>query len=287
MSAIGKSTMLRIHWRTILKGGTGAVFTPDAIDGDGRTRAKTIRTLLDERVIESVDVDNHSRYRLTPEFVAAAEPGRKPDLALIAGVQSLPDYRLNGLHGAALEESLSSPEYRYVAEHRDEYTFTDPWGKIVDPTKSGAPWDMLVRDDAFTAAVAARKLSIDTERAAKKNLAWGLNRIGALPDGADVSVFKPRSDDLLGASEIAFGDDPGQWEHDSTNVIHQLRERIEADCKALETVVRANAYVAARGGWEKFVAEYRTLLAARVAERVAADKAKAAEPAAGEAGAAS
>ena len=266
-----RPALLRQHWRAVLKGAAGAVFSQSDIDSDGRTRSKSIRTLVDEGVIEAVD-DTHF-YRFTAKCIAALEPGRKPDLALITGVASLPDYRLTQQPGVAVEErgagGLSFPEYRYVAEHRDEYTFTDPWGKVVDPTDRGAPWDMLIRDDALTAAIAARKLVIDTERATKKNLVWGLNRVGAMPEvqTRELAVFRPRSDDLLGASEIAFGDDPGQWEKDAEDVIRQLRERIAQDTHALSIVTHVNGFIRGRGGWGAFVDEYTIAIAERIAEK--------------------
>ena len=268
-----RPALLRQHWRAILRGAEGAVFSQADIDSDGRTRAKSIRTLLEEGVIAAVEGDyREPHYGLAPKYIATLEPGSKPDLALIAGVATLPDYRLR-LLGVALEaagaQGVTMPEYRHIAEHRGEYTFTDAWGKVIDPTASGAPWDLLVRDAAFDAAITARELVIDTERATKKNLVWGLNRVGAMPEvqTRELAVFRPRSDDLLGASEIAFGDDPGQWEKDAEDVIRQLRERIAQDTHALSIVTHVNGFIRGRGGWGAFVDEYTIAIAERIAEK--------------------
>ena len=277
-----RPALLRQHWRAVLKGAAGAVFSQSDIDSDGRTRSKSIRTLVDEGVIEAVDPlhrvalrlrDDTHFYRFTAKCIAALEPGRKPDLALITGVASLPDYRLTQQPGVAVEErgagGLSLPEYRYVAEHRDEYTFTDSWGKVVDPTDRGAQWDMLICDDALTAAIAARKLVIDTERATKKNLVWGLNRVGAMPEvqTRELAVFRPRSDDLLGASEIrirrrsgAVGEGRRRRHPPAARAYRAGHPRPEHRHPRQRVHPRP-------GGWGAFVDEYTIAIAERIAEK--------------------
>ncbi len=244
------------------------------IESDGRSQKRAVREAIEAGWIAEHDPEKESIVatdKAANEIVAV-----KPDLVELAGIATQSNYNLRELYGVSIG-NVELPVLRWIVEHRDEYTFTTSREPVVDlsayhPVRYGE--SLFVRDDAFLRARDERIFRLRVEEAVSSNFSWGLARAGHV-EPVDEDVFLISDGGLhFGGGGHYFGKDPSKWEAQAREIVASLRERIASDTRKVNVILRTNAAIAAAGGWDKFVAEYRARIEAALLKQ---DEKKAAE----------
>ena len=257
MATTTTKAMARRYWLLKIRGHEDVKFGSHDLDSDGRKVRTTVKAFMSEGLIETKD-DCFVGTKKLGDTVSTDEP----NIVVMSGIGATKSpYDVDQLKGAPLER-MTEGNLRYIAEHVNEYTFVNRWGKTVDRSSFEGEY---VANVAFNEACDLRRQLLKVDDATGRNLAWGLHKAGFIAE-VDADAFNCQT----GASFLeghSFGVDPDKWESDATTIVAELRERIARDTRKVNAIVAADAKVREAGGWPAFIEEYKPRIAAAVTKK--------------------
>ena len=188
-------------------------------------------------------------------------------------------------------DHLALSERKWVLEHREDYnifrcnaTWTPITTKPLTQEDFTYALDVYVSSKAVVAERGQRIYQNRYEYVKGHNLAWGLQKLGLLPDNEEKAVVQASRDDLhfFGGTGIRFSHDPQRWSVELLDNIKAIADKLSSYFQQSQALTALQIKLMENGGWDKFFKDYDELIKRELLkEKDADDKPAASEASAG------
>ncbi len=264
--------------------GTKIYCNPDYVERDGRKRKNAIKDLVSQGYIGEAEVNDGSvRHEIKNK---AYNELRAIPVNLVAHWTEQRRQIRRGVLRGVMVRSMSDNEVKYLIENKDSYTFyvgkvrdflngygepimeqfvlgTDTCEKVIDGwTDKGRnrfpDTEILVYDAALGEHIDSIVFSETTEYAMNHNLVWGLEKLGLVNKTITSTISINDTPMLMGNDAVAtLPEDYSKWAEVLPEKLETTRKRIKSLETKLHNLSVLSASIAAYGGWEKFLTDYR------------------------------
>lgn len=267
--------------------GTNLEIYANSFESDGRKQRKVLREFEEAGWIAALPKD---KYGATPKIYQLTEQ-KEPDL-LALWEDSLRSWNRHS-YPFVRWNPLSAENKKWVIEHQDAYTYWLTYenmarghelqeGELVGPIafadipsalekaradyneKHGyryASFELLIQTPQMKEECEKRVLGKKIEEAYRRNLKWGLVKLGVLTEEQGEHIKADDTPDFCNPYGN-FGENPAKWDDDAVTMrVDALLKTIDVARERLAVLIRMQAEIRRMGGWDVFKQKYRDAVA--------------------------
>lgn len=254
------------------------------IESDRRKHTKILKELVEHgyvKFVENEDDNSVNEHRLTSAAFNEVL-NRVPQPPLV-----FPAIEAEAKPGARFNQSMPVEVYCRVAAQCDregafvftcvrnsamyEETVVDPAEYLTSPSNKYWNCDLYVATPKFLAEVSKAKEVRQFDRTVNNNVDWGLRELGIVAKESKSKFTSPFDYDntahLFGYEYYKLSKDPAEWAVSFTKNFEKLLAEIERLQEIREEFAALGVQISRYGGWAKFVADYKVLLAKEIAKQ--------------------